>query len=370
MGINEWLMYVFGGGLWVAALDKLFGCKLGLGKNLDEGLMFMGKIASNMFGIMTLSPLLSGFLKDTLGPVLEKAGVDPCMAVAMFLSPDSGGYLMAMEMASSEAAGKFAGCIVSAIMGPVLLFYLPMAMLLMEKEDMEYLTEGIICGMSVIPVACLMGGLVAGFPILWILKNLWPCIVMIGGIFICFIKWPESTRHFILVFGQAIRKVAVVGIAVGGFELLCGKKLIEGTLSIENPIQSVGYIGIMLAGSMTCLAIINRFLERPLKAVAGKINLDENSVLGPVMSLATNLLTLTMIRTMKPEGKVMNIAFIISAACAFGPHLGYISQMQPDMVPGMLAAKLSGGIAAIGIVLLKYHVFEKKKGEECKWHSA
>lgn len=43
----------------------------------------------------------------------------------------------------------------------------------------------------------------------------------------------------------------------------------------------------------------------------------------------------------------------MAAACALGPHLGYISQMQPDMVPAIPAAKLTVGILAVLVVMLK-----------------
>jgi ethanolamine transporter len=55
---------------------------------------------------------------------------------------------------------------------------------------------------------------------------------------------------------------------------------------------------------------------------------------------------------MDRRGKVVNIAFAVSAAFVFGDHLGFTAGFAPEMLPAMIIGKLSGGISAIAVAML------------------
>jgi len=55
---------------------------------------------------------------------------------------------------------------------------------------------------------------------------------------------------------------------------------------------------------------------------------------------------------MDKRGKVVNIAFAVSAAFVFGDHLGYTAEAAPEILPGMILGKLAGGITAVAVALL------------------
>ena len=59
-----------------------------------------------------------------------------------------------------------------------------------------------------------------------------------------------------------------------------------------------------------------------------------------------------MVKDMDNRGKVVNIAFAVSAAFVFGDHLGFAAGFAPEMLPAMIAGKLAGGISAIFVALL------------------
>ena len=59
-----------------------------------------------------------------------------------------------------------------------------------------------------------------------------------------------------------------------------------------------------------------------------------------------------MVKDMDQRGKVVNIAFAVSAAFVFGDHLGFTAGFAPQMLPAMIAGKLAGGGAAILVALL------------------
>lgn len=55
---------------------------------------------------------------------------------------------------------------------------------------------------------------------------------------------------------------------------------------------------------------------------------------------------------MDSRGKVVNIAFAVSAAFVFGDHLGFTAGFAPEMLPAMIVGKLTGGISAVLMALV------------------
>ena len=50
---------------------------------------------------------------------------------------------------------------------------------------------------------------------------------------------------------------------------------------------------------------------------------------------------------MNPKGKIINVAFAVSAAFVFGDHLGFAAGNNADMIFPMIAGKLVAGITAV-----------------------
>ena len=55
---------------------------------------------------------------------------------------------------------------------------------------------------------------------------------------------------------------------------------------------------------------------------------------------------------MDDRGKVVNVAFAVSAAFVFGDHLGFAAGFAPEILPAMIVGKLVGGITAVAVALL------------------
>ena len=58
-----------------------------------------------------------------------------------------------------------------------------------------------------------------------------------------------------------------------------------------------------------------------------------------------------MVKDMNQRGKVVNIAFAVSAAFVFGDHLGFTAGFAPAMMGAMIVGKLVGGISAIAVAM-------------------
>ena len=84
----------------------------------------------------------------------------------------------------------------------------------------------------------------------------------------------------------------------------------------------------------------------------GKVlGINDVSAAGLVASLANSIATFGMVKEMDKRGKVVNIAFAVSAAFVFGDHLGFTAGFAPEMLTAMIVGKLAGGISAIVVAL-------------------
>jgi len=59
-----------------------------------------------------------------------------------------------------------------------------------------------------------------------------------------------------------------------------------------------------------------------------------------------------MMKDMDDRGKIINVAFCVSAAFVFGDHLGFTAGFNADMITPMIVAKLVGGISAVALAMV------------------
>src|SRR5699024_5335176 len=163
MGINDIIVYIMTIFLVIGAIDRILGNKYGYGEQFEEGIIAMGSLALAMVGIVSLAPVLATILKPIVVPIYTALGADPSMFATTLVALDMGGYPLAIDLAQSQQAGLFSGIILGAMMGPTIVFTIPVALGIIEKEDHKFLATGILAGMITIPIGCLVGGLVAGF---------------------------------------------------------------------------------------------------------------------------------------------------------------------------------------------------------------
>ena len=123
-------------------------------------------------------------------------GADPSMFATTILANDMGGFALAQQMAVDPQAGLFAGTILGAMMGPTIVFTIPVALGIIEKEDQQFLATGVLSGMVTIPIGCLAGGLAAGMPIGMILVNLIPIVIFAVLIMIGLWSYPTIGRYY------------------------------------------------------------------------------------------------------------------------------------------------------------------------------
>ena len=53
----------------LGALDRIFGGRLGLGQEFENGILTFGSLALSMLGIISLAPVLANVLRPVVVPV-------------------------------------------------------------------------------------------------------------------------------------------------------------------------------------------------------------------------------------------------------------------------------------------------------------
>ena len=96
---------------------------------------------------------------------------------------------------------------------------------------------------------------------------------------------------------------------------------------------------------------VTKLLRKPLLKLGSLLGINDTAAAGLVASLANSIATFGMVKDMDNRGKVVNIAFAVSAAFVFGDHLGFTAGFAPEMLPGVIVGKLVGGVSAVAVAL-------------------
>jgi len=153
------------------------------------------------------------------------------------------------------------------------------------------------------------------------------------------------------VFGKLVIALITVGLAAAIVEALTGFALIPGMAPIEEGFLTVGAIAIVLAGAFPLVYAITKVLRKPLLKLGGLLGINDTAAAGLIASLANSIATFGMVKDMDRRGKVVNVAFAVSAAFVFGDHLGFTAGFAPEMLPAVILGKLAGGISAVVVAL-------------------
>ena len=368
MSFDQIIIWVMAFGVLVGGLDRIFGNRLGLGEQFEEGFNAMGPLALGMVGIITLAPVIANLLGPVIIPVFGWVGADPAM-FAIILANDMGGYPLAVELAQSEEAAVLSGLIVSSMLGCTIVFSIPVGLGLIEYKDRPFFAKGLLIGMVTVPLGGVAGGLIAGFDAKFVLVNNVPVIVLsllltLGLMFI-----PKQMIDGALLFGKFIVIVLTIGLTASAFEHLTQITLIPGMAPIMDGMVIVAQIAIILLGTFPILTIIVKWLEKPLSAMGRRLGMDATSAAGIVITLANSIPVYKMMKDMNPRGKVVNTAWLVPATAALGDHLGFTAGVRPDMITPVVLAKLLAGVFAIGLAIwlsrdLGYEIEQSKKMEQ------
>lgn len=340
----------------IGALDKVFGNRLKLGDEFEKGIMTLGPLSLSMLGMMTIAPALADLLVPVITPVAELFGFDPSALAGILIANDMGGASLAQSIAQDELLGAFHGLCVASMLGATISFTIPVALRSSKKENHNDVLLGLLCGISTIPLGCFVSGIVMGISPLTVLINLAPAILISVIIIIGLLKFPSATIKIFSVFGKFISILITCGLALGIFQELTGKTILANTAPITESAATVFTICITLAGTFPLIAIISKILKKPLSALGKRLELDDTSVVGLIATLANSIATMESSDKMNRKGRVMNLAFAVSAAFVFGDHLAFTLSFNDSHILAVIVSKLVAGVSALAVAV----VLEKK----------
>ena len=355
------IMMIF---MLVGAVDKILGNQYGYGEKFEEGFQAMGPLALSMAGVVAAAPVLAKLLGPVISPLYQVVGADPSMFATTLLACDMGGYPMAMELASNEAVGNFAGLILGTMMGPTLVFTIPVALGLIVKRDRAYLGAGVLAGLITIPLGCIAGGLAMRFftpytlSFQTILINLIPVIAIAVLIILGLWFAPKKMISGFGIFGTVITILITVftaiaifqqitGIMFPGLEIMSLPDEKTGLTPLDEGLLICGQIAIVLVGAFPMIKWITNKFGKALKRLGKILGINEPASAGLVATMANNIAMFHIMGEMDPKGKLLNVAFAVSAAFVFGDHLGFTAGVNPAMITPVIIGKLIAGISAL-----------------------
>lgn len=360
MGLNQIIVIIMAFALIVAALDRAIGSKFELGDQLEEGLNTFGPLALSMVGMISLAPVLAKVLNPVIVPIYKFFGADPSMFAGTLLANDMGGFHLAVQMAQSDDAAMLAGAILASMLGCTVVFTIPVGLGIVEEEDRPYFANGVLVGVVTIPLGVLAGGLVAGYGVIMILKNLIPIIIAAALIAFGLWKAPEAMTRGFLGFGKALVFIISIALGIVAFEFLTGWKTMPAgweLVPIEEGLTIVAQICVFLMGAFPLMYVITKVARKPLAAFGRVMGMNEVASGGIVMSLANAIPTFGLMSKMDKRGIFINTAWAVSAMALLGDHLGFTAGVAPEMIVPMIVGKL---VAAISATALAYVIARKR----------
>ena len=188
-------------------------------------------------------------------------------------------------------------------------------------------------------------------------------ILQLMGSFIRFGPFSISLVLIPIVIGAATcgTKISTwLGLVFGIINFSAGREVIKGIESIEEGTRICLNASVVLSGALPLVYMLSRLLVRPLKAIGGKIGINEYAVVGLFSTLATSSTLFPIMDKMDKKGVVLTSAFSVSGAFTFGAHLAFTMAFDKSYIVPVIIGKLVAGVFA---VLLAAIIYKIKNGE-------
>ncbi len=349
----------------IASIDRVFGNKLGLGKEFEKGIMMLGVMGLSMSGMIIISPLIARLSQPLINIIANNTPLDPSIIPASLFANDMGGDLLARELALDEKIGFYNGLVVSSMMGCTISFTIPFGLGAVSKVHHKEVLLGFLCGIVTIPVGCFVGGIIANVPLTALLINSIPLVVLAGVIVAGLMLAPEMCIKIFSILGKIINIIIIIGLSLGILSCLTGITPIKGLYTYEG---DAGIIILKAAATMSgafpLIYTVTKLLDKPLRRLGKIIGINPVSAVGFVSSLASSALTFPKMAEMDKKGIVMNSAFCITGAFLLAAHLSYTLAINPDYVAPVLTGKAVAGILSILLAAFMYgRIYKNEKTE-------
>ena len=376
--IGTYIVYLIMVCAAIGALASVFNEDSPLGQEFLNGINSIGAIFLPVAGIMAASPYLASFVTSVLSPSFEFLGADPAMAATTLIAVDMGGYQLAAELAETKESWMMA-MVTGYMSGASLVFSIPVALKMLNREDHQYLAMGVMAGFLAIPVGVLVSSLLIAFSdpmirsvvatsglsdyrlnlsVAQAFLNVVPLALICFLIALGLYKIPNVMIKGFITLGRIMESslklifvCCVIEFFTGFFSKVFGSwgfmPIIADENDINRALEVAGYIGIMLCGAFPMVYLIKTFLAKALDWIGTKVGLSRDATTGILAASANVLALFVMIGQMKPEDKVKTIAYAVCCAFLLGDHLAFSANFQPSMILPVMVGKITGGVLAL-----------------------
>jgi ethanolamine transporter len=351
-----------------------------LGQKFVEGIDSIGPIFLPVAGIMAAAPYLTAFVSAVFGPAFSFVGADPAMAATTFIAVDMGGYQLAEALAQTKESWIMA-MVTGYMGGATIVFTIPVALKMLQKNDRKYLALGVMCGLLAIPIGVFVSSAIIAFshPMIreaimagsgeatWQLAlgfgtiglNLIPLIIICVALALGLKFRPDAMIKGFIIFGRflesALKLVFVLvvieyftGLPSAAFGSYFGfEPIIADDIDLFRALEVSGAIGIMLCGAFPMVYLIKRYLARPLSVLGKFFGLSSDAMAGILAAAANVLALLEIVKDLRARDKVICLAFAVCCAFLFGDHLSFTANFQPSLIAPVMIGKIAGGVCAV-----------------------
>ena len=349
--MNRIFMIIMAVSAVIGGIDRIRGNKWGYGAKFEEGFLFLGPTALSMAGMICLAPVLSDILGAAVVPFYRMIGADPAM-FGSILAIDMGGYELAKELAADARIGSYAGIVVAAIFGCTVVFTIPVGMGMVKDEDKGFFARGIMLGLVTMPAGLLVGGILSGLTVMECVRQNLLVLALSALLLLGLWKIPDRMIRGFCIFAKGIQCMITVGLVLGAVEYMCGISLVKNLVPLSEAMETVSSIGIVMLGSLTAAEFLQRILRKPFLLLGKRLGMNPAGMTGLLVGMVSVIPAIAMYKDMDEKGKVVNGAFLVSAASMLAAHAGFTLSREPEMLGAMLLAKLCGGAAAFGLAML------------------
>ena len=344
----------------IGALDYLFGNKLGLGAEFEKAFTLFKAMALSMIGILAVAPALGVWLGPVFDGFYNLFGLDPSIIPASLFANDMGGMPLAQAVCKTELVGNYNAFVISAMMGVVISFTIPVGISMVKPAQQKDLFFGFLCGIVVVPVGGFVAGLMCGLSPLQIILNLLPLMILSIIIAAGLLLAPKLSIRIFSVFGQFMRAMGIVGLMLAVFTFLTKKEISPHFAPLQDSAMICVNACVTLSGMLPLMAIVTKLLRKPARHLGDKMGINDVATVSFLASSVSVTTIFGSMEKMNRKGVVLNAAFAVSGSFVFGSHLAFTMAFDSGFLPPVMVGKLLSGVCA---VVLATVLFKEKTDE-------
>lgn len=331
-------------------LDEMLGGKLGLAPDFEKGLTTMGGLAMSTVGFYAIGISFVQNSADAIAALAEGLPFDLSLVIGCLLAPDMGALAIAQRLAASAAIAAFTGSMVSGGLGATIGYQLPVFLAAVKKEEIPELMRGFVFGLIALPAGLIAGGLMLGLSAGVLFWNMVPVLILCVVLIAAFLALPGQTIRVLIALGNIIRMISFVFFGITMFGVFLPEYALVDNALVSEMLYMVLRMVMMACGGLVLSHIALDKLKGPIEKAGRLLGVNNESVIGLVLSCTQSLAMLPLFSRMDRRGKIINAAFSVAGAYVAGGQLAFVSSLIPaEWVTPYMVNKLLAG--ALGVAL-------------------